>query len=820
MKTDIQTNIRFATILLSATLTAACGDARDPALDDAQPGPAAAGERSDGRRFVPHEAIVKFREEPDGSGPRTLGGHRISLVQWLGPRTYLVRFEALAARRAGGAATLAAVSALANEADEVESAVENQLVQLSAVPTDPLYNPHQRWNYEAVRLPQAWDLTTGVPGVRIAVLDTGRVAHPDLVWGPGYDAVAQDSDPTTEHNYHHGAHVAGILGARPYNGLGGVGVCWGCTLVPVRISAEESPSIAAVAAGILWVSGWNGLPIPGERHAEVINLSMNEDLPCTLPQFAVVRDAIADAAARGIPVVVSAGNFGKPQAAFPADCPGAIAVAASQPNGTLAPYTNRGAHVDLTAPGGGLNNETSHHKHFGADVGTPVCPKTGPANTNNDPYQGTAGVVSSWSVYLPGRQLTYWDHCYRHLSGTSMAAPHVSGTIGLMLSANPSLSTAMVERYLTDTASPMAVFGPEPNAGGAGLLDARAAVEAAFFGRPDIELSPASLAFPITRIYTVSEPIGITVRNVLTGTLNATVRSPHPTLFLSCASGSCTCPTAAECQVSVGAGQQAIVNATYGNYNITGLSTTVTVSSNDPNESFLGLPATAATFSDALTSPRVFTFRNIDIGTTSYAENVLLINHGTAPLVISSLSATADTAHFTWTHTFTLPATVPAGGSVPVAVRCVPTSPGRKTMRLNFVTNATFPSPPVEARCDATAPDARVTFGYPAPDFGPQSAGTSTTSDVRVYNISSGNNTLTFNLTRPAAPFSLSCVSDCTCTATACAGSVSSGGNSARLELSYAPTNAGAHVGGLSFTSNAPNLPSQTFTITGTGTVP
>jgi serine protease len=770
--------------------------------------------------FAPGEAIVTFRDPPSWSVGDTIAGHRIAPVLALGTRTYLLRFADPTLRAANGhAATREAIADLATAA-AVESAVANLLVPLALVPSDPLYSPYQLWNYQgALHLPQAWDVTVGSGSVRVAVIDTGKTAHPDLSWGPGRDIIDQDDDPTDVLNYNHGIHVAGIIAARTNNGLGGAGVCWNCTLVPVRAGSGDGVTIANMAAAIRWVAGWNDpFPAPFFRRAEVINMSFSGDVSCLDADLTVVRDAVADAIGRaGISLVASAGNSGRASSGFPGNCPGVLSAAASQPDGQLAPYSNRGTDVDLTAPGGGFSNTIAGAEDFGSDIGQPPCPRTGPANPNNDPYAGTNGVVSSWSSYLPGPQQTAADHCYRYLSGTSMAAPHIAGVIGLMRSVNPTLSPGLVSQYLIATAQPVGVLCPIPGQCGAGMVDAYAAVLAARDGLPivDVDVVPGSLVVPDTQLARVSAPSALIVRNVGTGTLTATVSSPTAELQLACGAGACACPTTAACNITV-SGQPVIVNVRYAPAVSGPFSANLAVTSNDPVQPSLAIPVTGnATFSRASASPSRLVFGFTEVG--KFADQIVtLANAGTAPLVISSLTLTGNTGDFS-VLPVALPIAVASFANVKFTVRCKPTVAGHRSAALTIVTDANIAAAPIGVSVDARAPEAHVTLD--TPDFGEQVVGTTATHTLRVQNISTGSNSFNFTLTRPAPPFTLTCTNGCTCaTPSTCTGTVVSG-NRADLAVSYTPPEVGSHSTSFSFTSDAPNLPSAQVTATGVGVV-
>jgi subtilisin family serine protease len=409
--------------------------------------------------LVPGEAIVKFRKGVQRVDSVTLAG-KTAKVDARTPDTALVRFETEVSR--GRAAQVDATWAAIRELEarqDIEYAHPNWLFDLSRVPNDPLYL--SQWHYPAILLPAAWDLTIGSPMIRIAILDTGRTTHPDLAakWVPGleYDAADEDGNATTEPDsrWRHGIHVAGIAGGESQNGLGSAGVCWRCQLLNVKVArlvdGDVHPDMDAVTAGIYWAV---------ENGARVINMSFESNgLPCSAPGMSAIRDAVSFAYNRGVTVVAAAGN-GMTSVAntVPASCPGVIAVAATDRNNALAAYSNRGE-VTLAAPGGGGN--VLRGDMYGAGIGCPADPASHFNATNQK------GVVSTWTTSND-------SHCYRYLSGTSMAAPHVAGVVGLMLSRNPSLAPGSIKTLLQISAQPLPDCADQC---GAGLLNAHAAVQ-------------------------------------------------------------------------------------------------------------------------------------------------------------------------------------------------------------------------------------------------------------------------------------------------------------------------------------------------------
>src|SRR6476660_7444750 len=115
-------------------------------------------------------------------------------------------------------------------------------VAQAAMPADPL---GANWAYQAANLPSAWEVTSGSPGVVIAIMDSGVDAtHPDLTGAvdPGWNFVDENADTTDLVG--HGTAVAGIAAARS-NGLGAVGACWSCRIMPLRVLRPEGFALKA-----------------------------------------------------------------------------------------------------------------------------------------------------------------------------------------------------------------------------------------------------------------------------------------------------------------------------------------------------------------------------------------------------------------------------------------------------------------------------------------------------------------------------------------------------------------------------------------------
>jgi serine protease len=357
------------------------------------------------------------------------------------------------------------------------------------VPNDPMFV--QQWSLAdpvgGIDAPAAWDLATGDAAITVAVVDTGIAPHPDLDERllPGYDFIsdpdnARDgdgrdpdstdngdfrragdcADPFDEPSSWHGTRVAGLIGASSDNGIGIAGVDWHARILPVRVLGKCGGTFDDILAGVLWASGARLPGIPVNRTpAKVINLSLGGDGACD----AALQEAIDDALAQGSMVVVAAGNSSADATSFaPASCSGVITVGATARNGDRASYSNFGARVDLSAPGGDLTAD-------GLIVSTGNDGATVPGN--------------------PG---------YERAAGTSFASPLVAGTLSLMLGRNPLLTPGRALGILQGTARPYPI-GTSCQAGacGAGILDAGLALASTV---PGTQAPPAG-AVPVIEYY-------------------------------------------------------------------------------------------------------------------------------------------------------------------------------------------------------------------------------------------------------------------------------------------------------------------------------
>jgi hypothetical protein len=320
---------------------------------------------------------------------------------------------------------------------DVLYAEPDYLIELAATPNDPDFP--LLWGMENtgqvvegvpgtpgadIRATGAWDFWTGDPDFKIAVIDTGvDYQHPDLapnIWvnpgeipdngfdddGNGYiddvrgwDFSNEDADPMDRYSFGHGSHVAGIIGAAGNNGLGVAGVNWQCSIVPLKIfGGIHTPISAAVPALEYCIDN-------------DIRVSNNSWYATGFSQS--LYDVVEATQAAGHIVVASAGNSAYNNDLggnrYPAcfDLPNIISVAATNNNDELAWFSHWGpTMVDIGAPGLDVYS-TVHHGEYG------------------------------------------------YKSGTSMASPHVTGVVGLIMSRWPGLGWQAVKTHVLNTARPV-----------------------------------------------------------------------------------------------------------------------------------------------------------------------------------------------------------------------------------------------------------------------------------------------------------------------------------------------------------------------------
>jgi subtilisin family serine protease len=328
---------------------------------------------------------------------------------------------------------------------EIEAAQPQYVYTANLAPNDTYYPKYGSWGQpfedlwglkpRTTNVEYAWDQGTGDSNIVVAVSDSGVDAtHPDLdasMWvnsdeiagnnidddsngfiddinGWNFAVASGNGNKLINDLLGHGTHVAGTIAAEQGNSAGISGICPKCRIMAVRGLGDEGYGLTSwLAAGIIYAAS-NG--------ADVINMSWGS--PRNSEDDALLEDVLQEARdIYGITLVAAAGNdSSNANNFFPAGSQYVITVAATDANDHRAFFSNYGAAVDVAAPG--------------VDVLSLLA-------SNTSMYGGTVHVV---------------DGQYLYASGTSMAAPHISGIVGLMLSKNPQLTPSELQQILQSTA--------------------------------------------------------------------------------------------------------------------------------------------------------------------------------------------------------------------------------------------------------------------------------------------------------------------------------------------------------------------------------
>jgi subtilisin family serine protease len=282
---------------------------------------------------------------------------------------------------------------------------------------DPQPEQETPWGVDRIGANLAWSNSIGTR-INVSVLDTGiDYSHPDLDVKGGVSVVGprESTEPRDWNDKNgHGTHVAGTIAAMN-NTIGVVGVAPNASLYAVKVLGNSGiGSYSDLIDGIQWSI---------DNNMQVISMSLSG----TFDSIAV--KSVCDAAnTSGLILVAAAGNEGDGDNAisYPAAYDSVIAVGATNISDIAPSWSNSGTYLELAAPG--------------------------------------VDIISTWT-----------DESYNTISGTSMATPHVSGTVALILAANGSLSNIEVRNILQTNVIDLGEFGKD-NVYGYGLIDADGAV--------------------------------------------------------------------------------------------------------------------------------------------------------------------------------------------------------------------------------------------------------------------------------------------------------------------------------------------------------
>ena len=285
----------------------------------------------------------------------------------------------------------------------------------------------KQWNLQKIGAEAAWARTTGAK-VRVGIVDAGiDLAHEDLAGAVVASAscIGSDGNPaacagSAQDDDGHGTHVAGIIAANRDNSIGVAGVAPDAELVVAKVADSGGGiNIEDANAGIRWVV---------DQGARVVNLSLGDLIFVRTAAFGSrLSEGIEYAWSKGAVPVIASGNSGLFGAGIGSQDYGdidALVVGATGPDDLVADYSSPTGNAKwaIVAPGGASDGEETH---------------------------------KIWS--------TFWEkdkqNSYTYMAGTSMAAPHVTGAVALLLAQG--LSPQQAVQRLLDSADTTVACGPD-----------------------------------------------------------------------------------------------------------------------------------------------------------------------------------------------------------------------------------------------------------------------------------------------------------------------------------------------------------------------
>lgn len=295
-------------------------------------------------------------------------------------------------------------------------------------PNDKYYqSSNLMWNLRSLPMEQTWDISKG-ENVVVAVIDTGvDVSHPDLAANIYKNisgrTIAQnfttDDPKDITDRLGHGTHVAGIIAAAGNNTRGVIGMAPRAKIMPVKGLSDEGYGYDDWLINSIYYAYNNG--------AKIINMSWGG-----LGDSPFVEEALKNVADRGAILVASAGNDSADANNFsPAKSESVITVGASDSDKNLASFSNFGPKVDCVAPGQNILSTISKNSVLSEEI-------------------DSANIV---------------DTIYAKLDGTSMAAPHVAGLAALMVSKNPTWSSADIKNAINKSSTDLGAAGVDDTFG-------------------------------------------------------------------------------------------------------------------------------------------------------------------------------------------------------------------------------------------------------------------------------------------------------------------------------------------------------------------
>lgn len=340
------------------------------------------------------------------------------------------------------------------------------IMQPSAVSQDIIrqadrddYTRQEQWHLNDIKALDVWKEGYTGKGVVVGINDSGYAKHSDLApnYLGGYDFISdasnardndgRDSNPNDEGTWHfddrgrfvpsswHGTHVSGITSASGKGDTSLAGVAYQSHFVAARTMGASGGYLSDIADGFAWLGGLDVAGVARNPHpAKVINASLGSKPAATeMPTPYLYQEVFQRLHDKGVTLVIAAGNDNVDASRVtPASADNVIVVGSYNSHHQRSDFSNFGKKVDVYAPG--------------EDIFSSVNKGEKGQTEQNDDY----------------------------MSGTSMAAPVVTGVVALILEKNPDLTPDQIENILKETAHKQY----DPTSGtDMRMIDAKAAID-------------------------------------------------------------------------------------------------------------------------------------------------------------------------------------------------------------------------------------------------------------------------------------------------------------------------------------------------------
>jgi serine protease len=401
--------------------------------------------------FVADEILVKFKQGVGKEKIDKINSKHRGVVKQTSPYSGTKRIAIPKGK------TVPDMVKLYQAENAVEYAKPNYICRASSVPNDPYYS--YQWHFPLINMPSAWGIQGGGdPNIVVAVLDTGiayenyeasipgpgrgtksitYVLAPDLEgtsFVQGYDFVNDDNRPNDDEG--HGTHVTGTIAQTTNNDYGVAGMAFGTAIMPVKVLDKNGGGTVQSLA--------DGLYYAADHGADVISMSLGFGPSVTPENIQPVTDAVEYASNKGCILVASSGNDGVDVVSLPAAYPEVIAVGAVHSGDLRASYSQYGSALEVVAPGGDT------------------------ADRDGNGY--IDGVLQQTFSEGNPTDFGFWFY-----TGTSMAAPHVSGLVALLLAQDETRTQEEIREILQATSVDLGYSGWDEEYGH-GRIDAYAAL--------------------------------------------------------------------------------------------------------------------------------------------------------------------------------------------------------------------------------------------------------------------------------------------------------------------------------------------------------